>query len=362
MTRGKLLALIGSICMGLVLAAMPFMGACSAPEPEPAPAPAPVEKPIELSLSHFFPGTHYVEVEQIPAWISDIEAATDGRVKITVYAAGTLLKGPETYDGVVRGVADIGMQPPQWSPGRFPAWTVFELPGLYLPNPEVAAKVTWEAFKSIDALTPPDSKMLYAFSTGPGAVYSKNPVRTLEDLKGMEVYATGATADIAKAWGAIPVGGDRSEVYLSLQKGIIDGDISGPPEVLLGYREAEVIDYITLLEGQAGIPGFYNKSFLVFMNLDKWNALPPDIQEAFDTVNSEWAGKAGKIWAAHMQEGLDFATECGVEFIEISPEELDRWMEPILPLRDQYVADMIAEGVPGQEIFDTVNSICNKYK
>ncbi len=318
-------------------------------------------EPIKLTFSSFFPANHYVNTEEIPAWIKAIEEATDGRVEITVYAGGTMLKGPETYDGVVNGVVDIGVMVPGWAPGRFPAWEVFDLPGLPINDAKAAALITYEAVKQLEELQFTDTKFLFLHSTGPGAIYSKKPVRTPQDLKGMQVYATSITADIAKVLGASPVGGGRGEIYIMLQKGTIDGDISGPPEVLLGYKEAEVIDYITLQAGQHGLPGFYNKTHFFVMNLDKWNSLPADIQKAFNEVNDKFVAEAGSIWASHQQEGLDFAKKEGVEFIELTPEQAAEFVKPVLFLADKWAEDMESKGLPGKKILATVRKICDEY-
>ena len=107
-------------------------------------------KPIKLTFSSFFPANHYVNTEEIPAWIEAIKEATNGRIEVTVYAGGTMLKGPETYDGVVNSVADIGVMVPGWAPGRFPAWEVFDLPGFFeITDAEAAALITWEAVKKV---------------------------------------------------------------------------------------------------------------------------------------------------------------------------------------------------------------------
>ncbi|MFV0439037.1 MAG: TRAP transporter substrate-binding protein [Desulfopila sp.] len=316
---------------------------------------------ITLTLSHFFPANHYVNTEEIPAWIKAIKEATDDRVEITVYAGGTMLNGPESYDGVVNGIVDITAMVPGWAPGRFPAWEVFDLPGLPMNDAQSAAIITTRAVDQLKELQLTDTKFLWLHSTGPGGIYSKKPVRTPQDLKGMQVYATSVTADIAKALGASPVGGSRGEIYIMLQKGTIDGDISGPPEVLLGYKEAEVIKYVTLQAGQHGLPGFYNKTHFFVMNLDTWNSLPEDIQKAFNEVNEKFAATAGKIWDSHQQEGLDYAKKVGVEFIELTPEQAEEFVKPVLFLADKWAEDMESKGIPGKKILDTVRKICEDY-
>ena len=64
---------------------------------------------VELNLAHFFPATHPAETELIQPWAKAVEEATEGRVKITSHPAQTLLQADGVYDGVVNGIADIGL-------------------------------------------------------------------------------------------------------------------------------------------------------------------------------------------------------------------------------------------------------------
>jgi TRAP-type transport system periplasmic protein len=83
---------------------------------QPAPAPSTPSAPstpapdtgqtFEFSLAHMWPGGHPHEVDFAQKWGADLEKASNGRIKIVSYPGGTLLSGPETYEGVVQGVAD----------------------------------------------------------------------------------------------------------------------------------------------------------------------------------------------------------------------------------------------------------------
>ena len=56
MEKKKSLVLLGSICLVLVLAALPFMAACAKPAPAPAPAPAPTEPIVLKAVAFHTPG------------------------------------------------------------------------------------------------------------------------------------------------------------------------------------------------------------------------------------------------------------------------------------------------------------------
>jgi TRAP-type C4-dicarboxylate transport system substrate-binding protein len=317
------------------------------------------DNPIELKLAHFWPAAHYLHTEQVAQWIAEIESATNGRVKIVTFPGQTLLKMKDIYDGVVDGIADIGIGAFTLHYGRYPLMEVFELVRLPYDNATHAAVVTWEGYKKIKALKLKDAKCLYLFCTGPGAIWSTTPIRNMDDLKGLELMATGTTAVIMKRLGASPVGLPRPEVYIALKKGTVKGSV-GPLEVLKGFREAEVAKYVTL------VPGLYNKVFYVTMNLDKWNSLPKDVQDAFDKVNDTWAEKAGKIWTSHQDEGLQFGIDHEMEVIRLTSDNLKELMDKLKPIEDEFIKNMNKKGLPGKEavnmVWELVHQYAGKYK
>lgn len=147
----------------------------------------------------------------------------------------------------------------------------------------------------------------------------------------------------------------QPEATESLMKGVVDGNLS-PTETLLGYKQAEFVDYITMT------PFIYNTMFYCVMNLEKWNSLPEDVKQAFNEVNEKWAEKAGQIWDTHMQEGLDYGIiDNGMQAIELSAEETARWKALLEPLQDEYVAEAQTQGLPGREILDEVIRLAEQY-
>ena len=64
-------------------------------------------KPIEISYSNFFPPTH-VQAQLGDAWGKEIEKRTGGKVKVTYYPGGALLKGPKIYGRYPQGYHRYG--------------------------------------------------------------------------------------------------------------------------------------------------------------------------------------------------------------------------------------------------------------
>ncbi|RLB07564.1 MAG: C4-dicarboxylate ABC transporter substrate-binding protein, partial [Deltaproteobacteria bacterium] len=140
--------------------------------------------PIELTYANFFPPAH-IQAKLGDAWAKEIEKRTNGKVKITYFPGGALLKGPQIYDGILKGVADIGMSVFGYTRGRFPAIEAIDLP-LGYPSGKVATCVINEFYKKFRPKELDEVKVLYLHAHGPGLLHSKKPVYKLEDLKGLK--------------------------------------------------------------------------------------------------------------------------------------------------------------------------------
>ncbi len=311
---------------------------------------------IELRLAHFFPSTHPAEMDLIQPWIEAIEEATEGQVKIISYPNQTLLNADSIYAGVVDGNTDLGLSCFSYTRGRFPVLEVFELPGITYKNSKVASKVAWEGIKELNPPEIQDTKLMMVLTTGPGDLYTKTPVRNLQDLKGMEIRATGLSATTLQALGAVPAAMPQSDAYEALTKGVVKGNL-GPVEVLKGWKQAEVTSYITQT------PFLYNTLFFITMNLDKWNSLDPSLQETIEAVNEEYFEKvAMALWDKQNEDAMQYAIgEQGLKIITLSPEESSRWISLVQPIQDDFVARMNDNGHPGLEILETVKRLADQY-
>jgi TRAP-type C4-dicarboxylate transport system substrate-binding protein len=311
---------------------------------------------VELKLAHFWPATHPAETDLVQPWAREVEQATNGQVKITSYPGETLLKAADIYGGVKDGIADIGISCFSYTRGNFPVSEVFELPGITYNNSKVASKVAWEGIKELNPAEVQDTHLLMVITTGPGDLYTKKPVRNLNDLKGMEIRATGLSAATLQSLGATPVAMPQSEAYEALSKGVVKGNL-GPIEVLHGWKQAEVTSYITKT------PFLYNTLFFVTMNEDKWNSLSPENQQAVEKVTRQYFEQAGMgLWDKQNDAAMNGAIkDNGMEIITLSPEEADKWIQLVSPVQQDFVSRMDKQGFKGQEILDKVKALADKY-
>jgi len=296
---------------------------------------------IKLSHSNLWPASHKHSVLAVE-WAKEIEKRTNGRVVITVHHGGTLTPGDKCYDGVIRGISDVGMSVCGYTRGRFPLTEVIELP-LGYKSGWAATKLITEYYNKFKPKEFDDVKLMFLFAHGPGLLHIKKPVNRLEDLKGMKIRAFGAVTKMVTLLGGAPVSMPMGETYEALSRGVVEGSVA-PYEALQGWKWGEVVKYTIEAPGMA-----YSSAFFVAMNKDKWNSLPPDVQRIIEQVNLEWVEKHGKGWDEIDKLGKDFAIKLGNQIITLSVDENRKWERAVKPLYDEYVKSMRDKGLPGDE-------------
>ncbi|MBW2610126.1 MAG: TRAP transporter substrate-binding protein [Deltaproteobacteria bacterium] len=314
--KKKIFLIVAVILIGLAFAAMGTLRAEAAP--------------IKLTFSVFFPPTAG-QTEAAVDWAKAVEKRTNGAVQITTFPGQTLLKANKTYAGVVKGLSDIGFSLFAYTRGRFPVMEAVDLPMGY-PDGKVATKVAYEFAKAFNPKELQDVKVLLLHAHGPGLLHTKKPVRTMGDLKGMKIRCTGLAAKVVKTLGGVPVAMPQPATYEALQKGVVEGTF-GPMEVLKTWRQAEVVKYTTKCYSVG-----YTTTFFIIMNLDKWKALPADVQKVFEEVSKNYVPIFGGLWDVLDQEGENHAVKRGNEMITLSEAEDAKWRKTVAPVIDEYIA------------------------
>jgi len=308
--------------------------------------------PIKLSYANFPPAPTFPCV-QMERWKSEVEKRTGGKVAINTYPGGTLLGAKNMMDGVIAGQADIGCVCMAYQPGRFVVTNASGLP-LGLPSARVASMVLYDIYQKYQ----PDSfskvKVLTMFTTAPTNIMSKVPVRTLDDIKGLDLRSPGGAVKILKAWGANPVGMPMPATVEALQKGVVKGLFSST-EVMKDFKFAESCKYVTLTNTLI-VP------FSVVMNLDKWNSLPKDIQMVMDNLRVQQAMWTGAYMDNHVDEANAWSKSVqGVEFIELAPAEKAQWDAKLNFVTEGWIQKANEKGLPGEAIVADIKTFTKMY-
>ena len=310
--------------------------------------------PIELSLNSMFPaGT--AQHQHLERWAEKIKTDSNGRLIIRIYPGAILSPVPKIYDATGKGISDLGYgfkytRAEQFDPiDGFMAGT----PGIQTTHR--IYKDLWDGNIFNYRAEFKKAKVLWFGYTGPSRLHTVKPVRTLGDLKGMQIRTSGrAGATILPALGSGAVAIPTSELAIALQKGILQGTVS-PDDQLKTFRLADVLPYTTEISLWQPSPNF------MVMNIDKYNSLPSDLQKVIDD-SLPWAEKdCLKMWEGTDRAGRDYANSLGHEFISLSPEEREKWMAAIEGAQDEIAIEIDRKGYPGTKVLQFIRERITRY-
>lgn len=380
MKRLFLIPVMIVIVVGVILTSCAQQAPAPSPTPTPTltPSPAPISppattsaKPIKLKFSYALPTNSSFPVKIWSPWAEQIKERTTAigkPVDIAFYGGGALGSQEDQPELVVSGVADMaGCWTPSSVIGRWPLYDAMQLPGLF-PSALAINQVARELYNTRSEFRgelDPDFKLLFFQSSGvQNLVTRTRQVKTLEDFKGMKINCSGGimNAKTLEAVGAVPVTMLPPEVYLSLERGLLDGGTSSWEAIYLVLKWAEVTKYRTVFPR-----GITQACLLTAMNWNTWNSLPPEDQKIFDELTGAYMDKvAGETFDGICAQcfGLmkEYDKKVGNPEPYVVPEdEFQKWRETLKPVYDWWITDMEAKGLPGKSIYEDVVRLSEKY-
>src|SRR5918992_1829742 len=207
-------------------------------------------------------------------WAQSVEKRTNGRVKFELTSLPELgLGGAETIRVIKTGVVDVAEVYGGYVAGELPMLEILEIPGIF-PDPETAKKaiLAWKPHEA-KILEERANAMMLAMAVYPDqAIFSKRPVRTLEDFKGLKTRVHSvALSSLVAGLGGEPLTIAFAETYTALERGTLDAAISGTKPGY-GLRWYEVSKYLVG-------PISMRPHISLAINRNVWRRLPPDIQK-----------------------------------------------------------------------------------
>jgi TRAP-type C4-dicarboxylate transport system substrate-binding protein len=285
-----------------------------------------IAAPIELKLATVAPPVGSTG-EELKWFASEVDKRTNGSVKIKIAWSGSLAGPKEMPEAVRMGSIDIAHLPwAAFAPSLVPLHTITDRVAVFHGGKPLAL---WMAgvqlhkeFPEFDAEYAANNMKRISYR-GQGGMHieSKKPIRTLEDLKGLKIVATGPVNQaLLKAVGAVPVFMMVDQVLDNLQKGVVDGDMQcAAVSHRFGiYQAAKYFNrFAEPALGQDA--GFSNT-----INLDTWNKLPPNVQKVFLDLCEEYPFKYAEFDRKDAEAAFK-EIQASVQVIEVPASETQKW-------------------------------------
>ena len=296
---------------------------------------------VTLTISSWAPPTHGMNAVFWPKLIEMMEEATDGRVTAGIKYG--LASPPAQYDLVLDGAADFGWIFHGYSPGRFVATKLIELPG-YEGSAEAASVAYWSAHEKHLAAADEHKgvKLIGLMTHGPGLLHSNTMVDSIEQISGMKLrLGGGVSGDVGTALGATGIRVPAPKVYETLASNAADG-VMMPMEGKASFKLFEVARHTYRVPG-----GFYRGSFALIMIPDAFAALGDADKAALDEIFGAVTSRvAGRMWDRIDKVGRQaLADNADNTLTEASAEDAAKWHELTGPIIEGVLAEVDALGI-----------------
>ncbi|WP_037027128.1 TRAP transporter substrate-binding protein DctP [Psychromonas aquimarina] len=251
---------------------------------------------------------------------------TDKRVRIKIFANGTLGGQAQYLQQVQSGVVEMGLINSAMMENIEPSFGVLNLPYIFRTFDEFkmvmdSDLVNKDLFK---ATKPQGFEVIGFLDNGPRSIYSTKPVASVEDLKGLKLRTMSSPTyiEMLNLMGTSPTPLDFTEIYSAMQQGMIDGG-EGGLGALWELKFGEFAKYGVLTEQTRMVD-------LIIINnrvLDKMGA---EDAETVRRLMKEVSEKSYAVIQTEADKSMALAQEkLGVKIVEIDKGPLIESMRPI---------------------------------
>ena len=336
MRRDYWLKLVG---ITVILSISLMLGGCSSSSDSDIKGQPPAEEAEEQALTFNyatqFAATNFMSEIDIE-FFDKIYQDTGGKIKVEPFWGGTLIDSLQWYQEVVRGAADIAHIQGGTNMERFPLNAAASYFFLWAKDNDQIKKLTMELYNTTPELQAEykDIKPLIWITNGQLWIHTaKRPVRTADDIKGMIIRVIDDPSfALVKELGGNPVRMTVAEAYSGLQKGVIDGIISGV-DALTSFNFGEVTKYSTALP--------YRGAYLAIkvMNIDSWNKLTPETQKIFESNCEWWENEFYKRRNEIDQDTFDYMRDNNHEIITLDEAENEKIVSVLNKIAEEMAQD-----------------------
>ncbi|BAT58600.1 C4-dicarboxylate-binding periplasmic protein precursor [Variibacter gotjawalensis] len=280
--------------------------------------------PVEYSLD-ITPGLANQEFKRL------VEERTKGRVEVKLFPSGSLYKGLDLLQALLRGDAEMTTLISAYWSALSPRLAVFELPYVF-PTKEAFYKAVDDGFfeQAYGEVESKGGKIIGVLPFDylvPGT--KRTAIRNPRDMAGLKMRGLGrVNLAMLKALGATPVSLNFVELSPAIQQGVIDG-LNVPTDNYLIYKWNESIKHVTYAN-------YYIAFYPWMVNATWWNKLDPELRKIIQEVAVDVARRHRERAEAESQKAITGMRAVGVDVHIQTPEERKVWIEATRPVWKEF--------------------------
>jgi TRAP-type transport system periplasmic protein len=300
-------------------------------------APPPTVTPVRVAKEYFVP-----EVNRRLA-----ASGNPFRIEWTEAYSQTLVKFTETLEAVEEGVAHVGVLLKNFEESKLPLEQyVAMMPfgtGDTAKQLEIDAKVrarvpemdaTFDKYNQIALSHAPSESM---------QMFTKFPLKKVEDLQGKKIGASGALGQVLRGTGAVIVTSSMLSSFTDIKAGVYDGypisaSLAFPYKTYQAAPHMAEVDFGTTMVAA------------ITVNKKTWAALPAHAQKIFREVAHDYVLKYMALEKERSKQVLEQIRKEGVDVVVFSPEQRRAWAMKMPNIAREWALQLDKEGQPGTKL------------
>ena len=277
-------------------------------------------------------------------------SGTDFRIDWTEAYSQSLAGFNEVFETVEEGVAHVGVVLKQFEEAKLPLEQYMYMVPFMRHTGRQMIQVDANLHAKIAEMKAQYEKHNQVFLvSGPSApqqMFSKFEIRTVDDLKGRKIGASGAMGHWLRGSGAVIVTANMAQSYTDIKNGVYDGyPIS--PTLSYAYKTYEAASYYTRVDfGSAAASA-------ITVHKPTWAKLPQHVKDIFVEVAAMWPEWQLEIDDANEIAQREPMLKKGVKITELSPAERRRWAMQMPNVAREWAEGLEKDGHPGRKVLQT---------
>lgn len=295
-------------------------------------------------------------------FLTELEKRTQGQVRVRRYWAQSLNKVGEHLSAVRDATSEMSLIAPGYYQAELPVTRGLEW-YFRMNRADAMQLVCRDVYEQFEPLRREweerhRAKVMYWTNWYYAPLVTREPIRSLEDIKGKRIRGYGVATEVIERLGGTAVPMAAPEVYAALERGVLDGVYGFDFITSVAYKLHEIAPHFTDIGDGPHAPS------ATVISMDTWNAMPAPVQQTCKEIVDEiYAGKYVDIFSAAASEYVAKAKAEGVRFTSLPDAEKARARALIQPAQTEGWMEKVAKpaGIDGARMQELIEAAIRKY-
>jgi TRAP-type C4-dicarboxylate transport system substrate-binding protein len=297
-------------------------------------------------------------------FLDEIVKRSDGRIAVQKFWSSSLRKVGQHLPAIKDGLSEISMISYGYYPSDVPLSRGLEWYYMGCDHADSLLYVCRDMYNKYPELRDEwenknNAQVLYFTNWSYCPFFMKKPFTTIEELKGQRIRGYGIGAETINRLGGQGIPVIASEVYTSVERGILDGVFAAAVVATQRLNVHEKAPYI--IEGGAGA----HAPTTVVMNRPLWLSLPDDLKEIIvQTADDIYKWKYTQLYGELITESVAIMVKQGAKFSKLPDSEIQKATNLVQPALVNEWAEKIAKpmGFDGHAFLKNIRELITKYE